>query len=65
MVLHDLYRWCDGNGGGIVVAESEDKAREKLEKMYGENRNVKKMIIWSWINDDYYDKENPDVFDIY
>jgi len=61
--LNNLYRWCDDYGGGIVIAESLLDAGEKLAKKYGEER--KNFIIWEFVDDDYYDEENPDVFDIY
>lgn len=60
------YRWCDDFGGGIVVAFSVEDAREKLKKKYqamGDRNGEFK--IWPWENDDYYDKNNPCVFDIY
>lgn len=61
----NLWRWCDSYGGGLVIAETKAEAIEKLEKMYGENRNVENMVLWRWTNDDYYDNQNPDVLDIY
>ena len=63
--LINLYRWCDDYGGGIVIAESLIEAQSKLEKMFGEERDVEKTIIWPWHLDDYYDEENPDVVDVY
>lgn len=63
--LNNLYRWCDDYGGGIVIADSRTEAQEKLEKMFGEDRDTDKLIIWPWHLDDYYDEENPDVLDIY
>lgn len=63
--LNNLYRWCDDYGGGLVIANSLIEAKEKLEKMFGEERDIEKVIIWTWRLDDYFDKENPDVLDIY
>lgn len=63
--LINLYRWCDDYGGGIVIADSLLDAKEKLAKMFGEDRDADKTIIWPWHLDDYYDEENPDVLDIY
>ena len=63
--LNNLYRWCDAYGGGIVIANSLIEAQEKLEKMIDEERDINKVIIWSWKLDDYFDKDNPDVLDIY
>ena len=65
MILNYLYRWCDGNGGGLVIANSKEEAKEKLVKKYGAKRDADKFIIWSWTNDEYYDEENPHVLDIY
>lgn len=63
--LSNLYRWCDDYGGGLVIANSLIEAQEKLEKMFGEERDANKVIIWAWHLDDYFDKENPYVLDIY
>lgn len=57
------YRWCDELGGGLVIASSVDDAKEKLVKKFGADR--KDFIVWLWTDDDYFDKENEDVFDIY
>ena len=65
MDLDKIYRWCDPYGGGIVFAESYEDAQNKLTRMLGSSRFVEEIIIWPWLNDDYFDKENPDVFDIY
>lgn len=63
--LDDVWRWFndEDGGGGIVIADSEDVAREKLTKKYGTAGD--KFIVWLWINDDYFDKNTPDVLDIY
>ena len=63
--LNNLYRWCDDYGGGLVIADSLIDAQAKLEKALGEDRDPNKVIIWPWHLDDYFDKENPDVLDIY
>ena len=63
--LDNLYRWCDDYGGGIVIADSLTEAQAKLEKMFREERDIDKVIIWPWRLDDYFDEENPDVLDIY
>ena len=61
--IENLYRWCDNYGGGLVIASSEEEAREKLIKKYDNSRG--ELIIWPWTNDDYFDKDNRDVIDIY
>lgn len=65
LTIDNLYRWCDDYGGGIVIANSLLEAQEKLSKQFGEERDAEKVIIWPWRLDDYFDKENPDVLDIY
>lgn len=61
----NLYRWCDDYGGGLVIASSKEDAKEKLIKKYKAERDPDKYIIWLWTNDDYFDKDNEDVLDIY
>ena len=61
----NVWRWSDSYGGGLVIADSMNEAREKLERMFGEDRDAKQTIIWPWVKDDYFDKDNPDVLDIY
>lgn len=63
--LNNLYRWCDAYGGGIVIANSLLEAQEKLEKAFGDDRDANDVIVWPCHLDDYFDKENPDVLDIY
>ena len=58
--LEKLWRWSDDNGGGIVKARTVEEAKLKLSR-YGR----KDCKIWPWLNDDYYDEKNPDVFNIY
>jgi hypothetical protein len=65
MILDKIYRWCDPYGGGLIIAESFEDAQYKLTKMLGSSRLIDEVIIWPWLNDDYFDEENPDVFDIY
>jgi hypothetical protein len=43
--LNNLYRWCDGYGGGIVIANSINEARKKLEKMLDEERDANTVTI--------------------
>ena len=64
-VLNSLYRWCDGYGGGLVIATSIEDAKEKLIKKYKDEKHALEFTIWPWKNDDYFDEENDCVFDIY
>lgn len=63
--LDELWRWFndEDGGGGLVIAESEDKARDKLARKYGISGD--KFIVWRWLDDDYFDKYTPDILDIY
>lgn len=60
--LEKIWRWYDDaeGHGGLVKARTIDEATIKLCR-YGHEG----CLIWPWLNDDYYDKKNPDVFDIY
>ena len=64
MNLSNLYRWCDENGGGLVIASSIEEAKEKLVKK-NDGSFAEDYKVWPWENDDYYDEDNIDVFDIY
>lgn len=59
-----LYRWCDDYGGGLILADSVEDAISKLDKKFKDEPRTK-FLVWLWKNDDCYDEENPDVFDIY
>jgi hypothetical protein len=63
--IDEVWRWFNNEdgGGGIVIAESEDEAREKLAQKYGLAGD--KFIVWLWVKDIYFDKNTPDIFDIY
>lgn len=63
--LSNMYRWCDGVGGGIVIANSLIEAQEKVKNALNNERDRNKLIIWPWTKDDYFDETNPDVLDIY
>lgn len=66
MTNKNFYRWNRNDnlsGGGLVLAENIEDAREKLAKKYSVNSD--NFGIWPWENDDYYDKDNVDIFDIY
>lgn len=36
----NVWRWCDSYGGGLVIAESMNEAREKLGRALGEDRDA-------------------------
>ena len=62
--LEKLWRYSinEGDFGGIVIAETLDKAAEKVTKKYGNKGTID---VWMVKNDDFYDKENKDVIECY
>ena len=54
-----------GEYGGLVFASSKENATEKILKKYGEKYKEFYLDIWEWENDDYFDKNNLDVFELY
>lgn len=60
----NLWRYSinEGDFGGVVIAETLDKAAEKVTKKYGNKGNID---VWMVKNDDFYDKENKDVIECY
>lgn len=61
MFANNFWRYSFGGGGGIVIATTEEEAREKIKRKY----NIDDFVIWNMTDDDFYDDENPDVFDLY
>ena len=55
------YSINDGEYGGIVFASNEEQARKKIIKKY----NRSDFLVWVWENDDYFDENNLDVFEVY
>ena len=43
--------------GGIVVAETRELAKKKLNQKYG----IPDCIVWDWAEDQTCDRKNPDV----
>lgn len=62
--LGNLWRYSinEGDFGGIVIAETLDKAAEKVTKKYGNKGTID---VWMVKNDDFYDKDNKDVIECY
>ena len=61
-----FYRWSSDLSGGVVIATSVEDALDKLKKKYADvMEKIGDVAIWPWEDDDYYDAENPDVFDVY
>ena len=65
LLLSDSQVRCQSSRCGLIFAESYKDAQNKLARMLGSARLIEEIIIWPWLDDDYFDKENPDVFDIY
>ncbi len=70
MNIKNLYRYSinEGDFGGIVIANTLDEATEKVRKKYGNMNkygNANEIVVWEFLNDDYYDSENKDVVECY
>ena len=68
--MKNLYRYSinEGDFGGIVIANTLKEATEKVRKKYGNTNkygNVNEIVVWEFLNDDYYDVENKDVVECY
>ena len=62
-MLENIWRYNInfGEHGGIVIATSKKDAEEKIKRKYRRND----FTVWRMIYDDFFDENNPDVFDIY
>ena len=68
--MKNLYRYSINIGefGGVVIAGTIDEATEKVRKKYGNTNKygeVNEIVVWDFLNDDYYDSENKDVVECY
>ena len=55
------YSINEGEYGGIVFANTIELAEEKVRQKYPN----KEVCVWRIINDDYFDTNNPDVWECY
>lgn len=55
------YSINKGEFGGIVFADTLELAEEKVRKKYPDKE--KEILVWRIINDNYFDRENPDVWE--
>lgn len=64
-MLDKLWRYSINTGehGGIVIADTLDEANQKVRKAYEIEDD--ELLIWKMEDDDFFDKENPDVLDCY
>ena len=61
--MENIYRYSINNGeyGGIVFADTIESAKEKVSKKY----NNEEICVWGILSDDYFDVDNPDVWECY
>lgn len=66
-MLDKIWRYSINIGeyGGIVLADTAKEAREKIKKSWKREKNITHLGIWKMDEDDYFDEENPDVFECY
>ena len=62
--MKNIYRYSinEGDFGGVVMANNLDEATERVAKKYGSQKEI---LVWEFLNDDYYDGENKDVIECY
>lgn len=71
IMLENIWRYSinEGESGGIVIANTKEKAEQKVKEMYedyGDSDNAEDEItVWKAILDDDYSKDYPDVLEIY
>ena len=70
--MNNIWRYVieDGGAGGIVIANSEQDAKDKLitaytKHGYGEDFDFSEMIVWMANNDDGYMSDCLDVLECY
>ena len=68
--MKNLYRYSINIGelGGVVIAGTIDEATEKVRKKYGNTNKygeVNEIVVWDFLNDDYYDENHKDVVECY
>lgn len=68
----NIYRWANirEGCGGIVVADSLDEAKEKVEKFVSEHYQKTdttqfEVEVWDAVLDDYMDENHPSVLECY
>lgn len=64
-MLNKLWRYSIniGEHGGIVLADTVEEAEAKVRMKYDDLHPY--IIVWKMEDDEYYDPNNPDVFDCY
>lgn len=70
-MLENIWRYSVNNGdaGGIVIADTKEKAEQNVKEMYedydGSENAEDKITVWKAVLDDDYSKDYPDVLEIY
>lgn len=60
-----LWRYTNaGRTGGVVFAETQQEAFEKLRKKFPDGLD-ETTLVWSWEDDDFFDPAHPDVINAY
>ena len=63
-----LWRYSvnEGEHGGIVYADTEESAREKVRVACNKwGHDIEELVVWKIADDDFFDIEHKDVFDCY
>jgi hypothetical protein len=63
-MLDKLWRYCENetSHGGIVYADTKEEAMQKLHKSYP---SITDFEIWKLTEDDFFDRQNPNVWELY
>lgn len=70
-MLENIWRYSinEGEFGGIVIADTKEKAEHKVKEMYedydGSENEDNEIDVWKAVLDDDYSKDYPDVLEIY
>ena len=69
--MHNFYRYSinTGEAGGIVFADTKVNAMKilfnKYKDLLNNNFTEDSILVWKWVDDDYYDKKYLDVIECY
>lgn len=70
-MLENIWRYSlnDGECGGIVISPTQEEAEQTVKEMYedwdGELEKEDVIKVWKAILDDDYNKDYPNVLEIY
>lgn len=60
-----IKKCVENEFGGIVIADDEDSAKQKIKEKYGYNALEDNIVVWKVSLDDDYDEKYPDILEIY